>query len=120
MPDDFDLTPPPDAPPTPDPIAATAADCPECEICCAVGLCCPPASEAQHRALTLAIIHEGKWTDPRLASSLASEIIEAYFAHHTPAEHAELNRRVQERITQHAAVVAAEAQGTVQPEGEGQ
>jgi hypothetical protein len=22
-----------------------AADCPECEICCAIGLCCPPAAQ---------------------------------------------------------------------------
>jgi hypothetical protein len=21
------------------------ADCPECEICCAIGLCCPPAQQ---------------------------------------------------------------------------
>jgi hypothetical protein len=32
-------------------LMALAVDCPECEICCAIGLCCPPASEAQRAAL---------------------------------------------------------------------
>jgi hypothetical protein len=27
------------------------ADCPECEACCILGICCPPASESQRAAL---------------------------------------------------------------------
>lgn len=27
------------------------SDCPECEACCILGICCPPASEAQAQAL---------------------------------------------------------------------
>ena len=31
-------------------------DCPECEICCAIGLCCPPA--AQRSALVAIFVRE--------------------------------------------------------------
>jgi hypothetical protein len=33
-------------------LLAQAEDCPECEVCCAVMLCCPLGSEAQRAALT--------------------------------------------------------------------
>jgi hypothetical protein len=32
-------------------LLALASDCPECEVCCAIQLCCPPGSEAQRAAL---------------------------------------------------------------------
>ncbi len=36
------------------------ADCPECELCCAIGLCCPSA-EAQKAALVKIMVrHTGK------------------------------------------------------------
>lgn len=33
---------------------AHAADCPECEVCCALGICCPP-SDVQKADLALAM-----------------------------------------------------------------
>jgi hypothetical protein len=32
------------------------ADCPECELCCAIGLCCPPAT--QRKALISIFVRE--------------------------------------------------------------
>lgn len=32
-------------------LSESALDCPECEVCCAIGLCCPPGSEQQRNAL---------------------------------------------------------------------
>ena len=32
------------------------ADCPECELCCALGICCPPA--AQRKALVTIFARE--------------------------------------------------------------
>lgn len=38
------------------PMVAAAADCPECEVCCAIGLCCPPGSEEQRSALARLLV----------------------------------------------------------------
>lgn len=32
-------------------LTASDADCPECEVCCAIGLCCPLGSESQRASL---------------------------------------------------------------------
>jgi len=37
------------------------ADCPECEYCCLIGLCCPP--EAQEAALTAFFVKAGVGTE---------------------------------------------------------
>ena len=37
------------------------ADCPECEYCCVIGLCCPPAD--QLTALTALFVRETGGTD---------------------------------------------------------
>lgn len=54
-------------------------ECPECEACCALGICCVPASEEHRVALTNLIIKDGKWTDPVKARAVADSIVKAYF-----------------------------------------
>lgn len=42
-------------------LAAIASDeCPECEICCALGICCPLGSEEQRVALTNVLMTGGR------------------------------------------------------------
>ena len=38
---------------------AKALDCPECEICCAIGVCCPLGSE-QQRATLATLLYRGR------------------------------------------------------------
>jgi hypothetical protein len=50
------------------------ADCPECEYCCIIGLCCPPA--AQLVRLT-AFLAEKTGSDPEECEKYAHAIVEA-------------------------------------------
>lgn len=40
--------------------ASSSLDCPECEVCCAIGLCCPLGSEQQRNALAALLLADGK------------------------------------------------------------
>jgi hypothetical protein len=48
-------------------------------MCCALGICCPPASAAQRDAIASLIIKDGKWTDPDLARAIATATMKRYF-----------------------------------------
>ncbi len=50
-----------------------AADCPECEYCCLIGLCCP--AEAQQAALVAAFLAAG--STPEAAAMHAKVIVDA-------------------------------------------
>lgn len=73
-------------------------DCPECEVCCALGICCPMGSEQQRSAAAALIVKEGKWTDPVLARSIADAAADLYtLVGRRPEperEHAALQRHV--------------------------
>lgn len=49
------------------------ADCPECEYCCLIGLCCPPAE--QLNALVAAFVKAG--STPEAAQMHAQVIVDA-------------------------------------------
>ena len=46
-----------------------AADCPECEICCALGICCPAGSTDQRQAV-IAVLQR---RDPSLSNPDAAD-----------------------------------------------
>lgn len=52
-------------------------DCPECVICCASGLCCPPA--AQFVAL-VALMHKGTGSSLEECAKYAQAIVDARIA----------------------------------------
>lgn len=78
-------------------------DCPECEICCALLICCSPNSEQQLVAMTNLLVKDGKWTDPVLARAIAEATVKTYFASVTKRQHGALLRTVQALVKAHEA-----------------
>ena len=54
------------------------ADCPECELCCALGICCPPQS-AEQRAGMIAVL---KRRHPDLSQRLAEQRADLMLTRH--------------------------------------
>lgn len=56
-------------------------DCPECELCCALQICCPPGSPQQRAALTKMMMRNGV---PQAAAKMsAAHVADALAAHVT-------------------------------------
>lgn len=53
-------------------------DCPECEICCAIQLCCPAGSEKQRKALAFTIQQHHKSMTDAAAYAAADRVLEHY------------------------------------------
>ncbi len=59
---------------SPEALAAVLTDCPECEYCCAIGLCCPPL---QMLLTLMAIMVRDTHCPPREAHKYALPIVAA-------------------------------------------
>lgn len=54
-------------------------DCPECELCCALGICCPPGSAQQRVAVARMLMANGSGAEH--AQSVADAFADAHAAH---------------------------------------
>lgn len=60
--------------PTQAEVDAVLADCPECEYCCAIGLCCPPASQFVQ---LVALMHKATGSPLEECAQYAQAVVEA-------------------------------------------
>jgi hypothetical protein len=79
-------------------------DCPECEMCCALAICCPPASTAQTDAIAALIVKDGKWTDPSLAWKIADAAVKRFFSSSGLAKsHEKFQKQIEKIVAEHTA-----------------